>query len=96
MAKIETERERSVRLALRAVDAEEALKRAQGLLGAQLCDALARLARAHEALFYLVGDTQARHLSCSCEPPITEHERANLERAKAILADSPFVDELKQ
>jgi hypothetical protein len=92
----ETEQERSARLALRAVDAEAALEQTRGVLGEKLCDVLARLAEAHQSLWCLAYDAEARHVSCTCEPPTTHQERANLERAKAILATSPFVDELKQ
>jgi len=51
------------------------------------------LRQAHEALWLLAGDVEARHLSCTCEsPPITEKEAANLARAKEIVAD--FAEDL--
>lgn len=45
------------------------------------------LRQAHEALWLLTGDVEARHRSCTCDnPPTTDKERANLERAKEIVA----------
>lgn len=43
------------------------------------------LRQAHEALWLLVGDVEARQRSCTCFPPATDKERANLERAKEIV-----------
>lgn len=45
------------------------------------------LRQCHEALWLLAGDVEARHLSCTCEPPVTDKERANLARAKQIVSD---------
>lgn len=40
----------------------------------------------YEALELCIGDLETFHVSCTCRPPITEHERTNLARAKAALA----------
>lgn len=37
-------------------------------------------------LWLLLGDVKARAVSCSCHPPLTKKERANIERAESMLA----------
>lgn len=44
-----------------------------------------RVAALTAALEMLVGDVEAYQVSCSCSPPTTEREVANLARAKALL-----------
>ena len=36
-------------------------------------------------LWLLLGDVEARAVSCTCYPPLTKHERYHIERAKALL-----------
>jgi hypothetical protein len=50
------------------------------------------LREAHVALWLLTGDVEARHRSCTCEPAVTNKERANLERAQEIVRD--FAEDL--
>ena len=50
------------------------------------------LRQCHEALWLLAGDVEARMRSCTCHPPATDQEKANLARANQIVSD--FADDL--
>lgn len=46
-----------------------------------------RIADLEAALFALAGDVEAFHVSCTCEPPVTDKERENLARARELLGE---------